>query len=376
MSSDGALVEVEELVKWFKSYGHTVHAVNGISFDVYPGETVALVGESGCGKSTTARCLLRLTEPTEGRILFEGRDITTLSRRGFRPLRRRIQMVFQDPNGSLNPSLTVRQTLREPLKLHGIANGKSLEPRLHELMRLVQLDPALLNRRRDQLSGGQKQRVVIARAIATQPAFVVLDEPTSSLDMSLRLALLELLADLQRRLGMTYLFITHDFSTVRHLADRVVVMYLGKIMESGRVEDVLDRPMHPYTKALIAAIPLPEPGARRRAQHLEGETPSLARTISGCPFQERCPHVMPECREGEIPFFEVERSRVACLLYRDGLVAPPAAAPRAAEPGCWSTSRSPCRRTASSRGDLRSSSARSPSSPMRAESTRSGSRIT
>jgi oligopeptide/dipeptide ABC transporter ATP-binding protein len=335
MTSDGALVRVDGLVKWFKTAGHTVHAVNGISFEVHPGETVALVGESGCGKSTTARCLLRLTQPTAGRILFEGRDVTALSRRGFRPLRRRIQMVFQDPNASLNPSLTVRKTLSEPLKLHGMANGKSLEPRLHELMRLVQLDPALLNRRRDQLSGGQKQRVVIARAIATEPSFVVLDEPTSSLDMSLRLALLELLADLQRRLGMTYLFITHDFSTVRHVADRVVVMYLGKIMESGRVEDVLDRPLHPYTQALIAAIPLPEPVAQRRRHHLEGETPRLAGTIAGCPFQERCPYVMPECRQGEIPFFEVERSRVSCLLYRDGLDARTASvrAPRAPESG-------------------------------------------
>jgi oligopeptide transport system ATP-binding protein len=335
MTSDGALVQVDELVKWFKSHGHIVHAVNGISFEVHPGETVALVGESGCGKTTTARCLLRLTQPTAGRILFEGRDVTALSRRGFRQLRRHIQMVFQDPNASLNPSLTVRRTLSEPLKLHGMANGGSLEPRLHELMRLVQLDPALLNRRRDQLSGGQKQRVVIARAIATEPTFVVLDEPTSSLDMSLRLALLELLADLQQRLGMTYLFITHDFSTVRHVADRVVVMYLGKIMESGRVEDVLDRPLHPYTQALIAAIPLPEPVTERRRHHLEGETPSLAATLVGCPFQERCPYVMPECRQGEIPFFEVERSRVACLLYRDGLEAPAASVrpPRAPESG-------------------------------------------
>jgi oligopeptide/dipeptide ABC transporter ATP-binding protein len=290
-----------------------------MSFEIYQGETVALVGESGCGKSTTARCLLRLTDPTSGRIMFDGRDVTALSRRQFRPLRRHIQMVFQDPNGSLNPSLTVRKTLREPLELHRIASGTELETRLHELMRLVQLDPVLLTRRRDQLSGGQKQRVVIARAIATHPSFVVLDEPTSSLDMSVRLALLELLAELQKRLGMTYLFITHDFSTVRHLADRVIVMYLGRVMESGPVDDVLDEPLHPYTQALIAAIPLPEPKGRRRRSHLGGETPSLTREIVGCPFQDRCPHVMDDCRAGPIPFFQVGAKKVACLLYRDSV---------------------------------------------------------
>lgn len=320
--ADGsALLQVANLTKWFRSRGTTVHAVNGASFEVFPGETVALVGESGCGKSTTARCIVRLTEPNAGRILYEGRDITALSKGAFRPLRRHIQMVFQDPSASLNPSMTMRQTLRDPLKLHGIANGKDVEAQLHDLMRLVQLEPALLNRRPDQLSVGQKQRVGIARAIATHPSFVVLDEPTSSLDMSLRITLLELLADLQRRLGMTYLFITHDFSTVRHLANRVVVMYLGKVMESGPVEDVLDDPKHPYTQALIAAIPVPEPRTRRPHATLRGETPSALRPIVGCPFQDRCPHVMPECRAGEIPFFQVGRRRVACLLFREREVA-------------------------------------------------------
>ncbi len=311
------LLRVVDLAKTFRSHGTAVHAVNGVSFDVFPGETVALVGESGCGKSTTARCIVRLTEPSSGRIVYDGREITALSKGAFHSLRRDIQMVFQDPSASLNPSMSIRQTLREPLKLHGLANGKETEGRLQELMRLVQLEPALLNRRPDQLSGGQKQRVGIARAIATNPAFVVLDEPTSSLDMSLRISLLELLAELQERLGMTYLFITHDFSTVRHLADRIVVMYLGKVMETGPVEDVLDDPQHPYTRALIAAIPVPEPRARRARATLSGETPSALRPIVGCPFQDRCPHVMPECREGEIPFFEVGRRRVACLLYRD-----------------------------------------------------------
>lgn len=317
MNGEAPLVQVESLSKSFTSHGTTVRAVNGVSFQVFPRQTVALVGESGCGKSTTARCLLRLTDPTSGRIVFQGREITALSKRAFRPLRRHIQMVFQDPHGSLNPSLTVRETLREPLKLHRIAEGKDVEPRLHELMRLVQLDPALLNRRREQLSGGQKQRVVIARAIATRPSFVVLDEPTSSLDMSLRLTLLELLAELQERLGMTYLFITHDFSTVRHIADRVIVMYLGKVMEEGPADDVLGEPKHPYTQALISAIPVPEPRRKRERIELRGETPSATRVLVGCPFQDRCPHVMPECREGEIPFFQVGRQAVACLLHQD-----------------------------------------------------------
>jgi peptide/nickel transport system ATP-binding protein len=308
------LLEVVGLEKRFRSHGQVVHAVNGVSFEVCEGETVALVGESGCGKSTTARCILRLTDPTAGRILYDGADITALSRRAFRPLRREIQMVFQDPGASLNPSMTIRQTLREPLRLHGLAERKEVEARLHEAMRLVQLEPALLNRRPEQLSGGQKQRVGIARAIATNPSLVFLDEPTSSLDMSLRIALLELLDDLQRRLRMTYLFITHDFSTVRHIADRVVVMYLGKVMESGPVDQLLDDPKHPYTQALIAAIPVPEPRARKRVK-LRGETPSTLSLIAGCPFQDRCPHVLEECREGEIPLVELGRRKVACLLY-------------------------------------------------------------
>jgi oligopeptide/dipeptide ABC transporter ATP-binding protein len=308
------LLEVVDLEKRFRAHGQVVHAVNGVSFSVFPGETVALVGESGCGKSTTARCIVRLTDPTEGRILYRGRDVSSISRRAFRSLRPEIQMVFQDPGASLNPSMTIRQTLREPFRLHNGARRNDLEAHVQQSMRLVQLEPALLNRRPDQLSGGQKQRVGIARAIASNPSFVVLDEPTSSLDMSLRLSLLQLLKDLQRRLGMTYLFITHDFSAVRHVADRVVVMYLGKVMESGLVDDVLDDPKHPYTQVLIAAIPVPETRTRPRAK-LRGETPSALRPIVGCPFQERCPHVMEECRQGEIPFFDVGSRKVACLRY-------------------------------------------------------------
>jgi oligopeptide/dipeptide ABC transporter ATP-binding protein len=324
-AEEGPLLEVIDLEKRFRSHGQVVHAVNGVSFGAFAGETVALVGESGCGKSTTARCIVRLTDPSAGQILYRSRDVSAISRRRFRALRPEIQMVFQDPNASLNPSMTIRQTLREPFRLHDGARRNELEAQVQELMRLVQLEPALLSRRPDQLSGGQKQRVGIARAIASNPALVVLDEPTSSLDMSLRLSLLELLEDLQRRLGMTYLFITHDFSTVRHVADRVVVMYLGKVMESGPVDELLDNPKHPYTQALIAAIPVPEPRTRPRAK-LHGETPSALRPIVGCPFQDRCRHVMEECRQGEIPFFDVGGRKVACLLYAGDKPAPPSPA--------------------------------------------------
>jgi oligopeptide/dipeptide ABC transporter ATP-binding protein len=316
MTGSTPLLRVEGLRKFFHSHGDTVRAVDGVSFDVDAGQTLALVGESGCGKSTTARCLVRLEDPSEGRILFGDQEITAVAPRRFRPLRRKIQMVFQDPHASLNPSMTVKRMLAEPLKLHGIAGREDMEQQLAELLALVRLGPELLGRRADQLSGGQKQRVGIARAIATRPELVVLDEPTSALDMSLRLTLLDLLSELQRELRMTYVFITHDLSTVRQIGDRVVVMYRGKVMESGPVEDVLDSPQHPYTQALIAAIPVPEPGRRRRPPPVKGEAAPASRTVEGCPFQDRCPHVMPECRAGEIPFFAAGRSQSACMLHR------------------------------------------------------------
>jgi ABC-type glutathione transport system ATPase component len=261
--TDEPILRVEDLHKEFHSHGTVVRAVDGVSFDLRAGETLALVGESGSGKSTTARCVVRLTDPTSGLIRFREHDLATLSRRRLRGLRRDIQMVFQDPHASLNPSMSVRQTLREPLKLHG-GEGAVTEERLRALMERVHLDPKLLSRRPDQLSGGQKQRVGIARAVATEPAFVVLDEPTSALDMSLRVSLLALLAELQRDLGMAYLFITHDLSTVRQLADRMLVMHRGKVVEAGTVDNVLDHPSEDYTKALIAAIPVPDPSRRKR----------------------------------------------------------------------------------------------------------------
>jgi oligopeptide/dipeptide ABC transporter ATP-binding protein len=312
-----ALVEVKGLVKSFTSHGAPVRAVDGVSFSVAKGETLALVGESGCGKSTIARCLVRLIEPDRGQISFRDRDLLAVAPRELRGLRREIQMVFQDPNLSLNPSFTIRRTLSEPLRRHRVVEPAELDEAVHDLMTRVRLDARLLDRIPRELSGGQKQRVGIARAIATRPSFVVLDEPTSALDMSLRAALLDLLAELQEALGMAYLFITHDFSTVRQIADRVLVMYRGKVMEADGAAGVLDDPLHPYTRALISAIPVPEPRRRHRRPALRDELPAAAQPTQGCPFQDRCPNVWDACRDGDIPFFESRGRQVACLLYRD-----------------------------------------------------------
>jgi peptide/nickel transport system ATP-binding protein/oligopeptide transport system ATP-binding protein len=317
VTPEAPLLEVRDLVKWFTSHGAPVRAVDGVSFSVARGETVALVGESGCGKSTIARCLVRLLEPDRGAIAFRGADLPPMGSPELRRMRRDVQMVFQDPDLSLNRSFTIRKTLREPLQLHRIAEGPELDEALHDLMRRVRLDPKLLDRRPGELSGGQKQRVGIARAIATKPSFVVLDEPTSALDMSLRASLLDLLAELQEQLAMAYLFITHDFSTVRQIADRVLVMYRGKVVETDGAERVLDDPLHPYTQALISAIPVPEPRRRHRRPALREDAPEDGQTHDGCPFQDRCPHVMDACRSGEIPFFARRGRDVACLLYRD-----------------------------------------------------------
>lgn len=291
----GPLLQVKELVKEFHEGGAVIRAVNDVSLEIYPGETVGLVGESGCGKTTTARCILRLTEPTAGHIYFDGADLTQFSSGEMRAQRRHLQMVFQDPNTSLNPRFTVRRTLAEPLQLHGLANGKRLEEQLRETMVRVNLDPGYLDRYPHQLSGGQKQRVGVARAIITEPQFVALDEPTSSLDMSIRIHIIGLLKRLQEELGMTYLFISHDLSAVRNLCNRVLVMYLGRIVEAGPVGKIFDNPLHHYTQALLSAIPIPDPRVRRRRILLTGEPPSLLDLPQGCVFHERCPDAEPLC---------------------------------------------------------------------------------
>jgi len=289
------VIRIENLQKAFHEGRALIWAVNGVSLDIYPGEAVGLVGESGCGKTTTARCLLRLLEPTKGRVLFQGTDLTALKSRQMRTQRRHLQMVFQDPNSSLNPRFSIRRTLAEPLHLHGLGSGKTAQARLEETMTRVNLEPQMLGRYPHQLSGGQKQRVGIARAIITEPRFVALDEPTSSLDMSIRIQVLSLLQRLQQQLGMAYLFISHDLSAVRFLCSRIFVMYLGRVIEAGPADEIFDHPTHPYTQALLSAIPIPDPKTRRTRILLEGEPPSLFNLPKGCGFYDRCRNRKPSC---------------------------------------------------------------------------------
>jgi oligopeptide transport system ATP-binding protein len=300
-ASGEPVVRVEALRKHFRlSRTSTVHAVNGVDFNLLPREAVGLVGESGCGKSTTARCIVRLEEVTQGRIYLQGQEITALSQRRFRPMRRSIQMVFQDPMLSLNPRLTVRQTLTEPLLVHHIGSGRrQREERVREVVDLVNLEQKFLDRTPRQLSGGQRQRVGIGRALITNPQVVVLDEPTSSLDMSVRIHIIELLRRLQEQMGITYLFISHDLSTVRYLCQRVLVMYLGRVVEMGPTAEIFDRPLHYYTQALLSAIPIPDPKTRRQRIVLTGEPPSLTRLPPGCGFSDRCPYGSPSCQDEE-----------------------------------------------------------------------------
>jgi oligopeptide transport system ATP-binding protein len=310
----GPLLRVDNLYKHYREGRHVIHAVNGVSFEVFPGEAVGLVGESGCGKTTTARCILRLEEPTGGRILFNGQDLAALSMKQVRSFRRDFQMVFQDPNESLNPRFKVRRTLREPLYLHGLYRDAN---QLDDIVERVNLEHEHLSRYPHQLSGGQKQRVGVARAVVTNPPFVVLDEPTSSLDMSLRIHMIALLRRLQREMNMAYLFISHDLSTVRHLCDRVLVMYLGRIVEMGRTEDVFDHPRHVYTQALLSAIPIPDPTVKRQRFLLEGETPSVRYIKPGCGLQDRCPFVLDECRV-PVPFYDLGSGhQAACRLAKE-----------------------------------------------------------
>lgn len=310
------IIKVEDLVKTFKEGRALIWAVNGVSLEIYPGEAVGLVGESGCGKSTTARCLLRLLEPSKGRIIFRGIDLTRLNSEQLRKERRYLQMVFQDPHTSLNPRFSVRRTLVEPLHLHGLAEGKELEEKLRETLIRVNLEPQMLDRYPHQLSGGQKQRVGIARAIITEPRFVALDEPTSSLDMSIRIQVLSILQRLQHELGMAYMFISHDLSAVRFLCSRVFVMYLGRVIESGPAEDIFDRPGHPYTQALLSAIPIPDPKTKRARILLEGEPPSLFSLPKGCSFYDRCKYRKPICKsERPAPTDVGGGHSIACFLW-------------------------------------------------------------
>jgi oligopeptide/dipeptide ABC transporter ATP-binding protein len=292
------LLQVENLVKHFAVKGGVVRAVDDVSFEVHRGETVGLVGESGCGKTTTGRCILQLERPTSGRILFEGQDLAALDERSLRALRRRVQVIFQDPYSSLNPRMTVGQILAEPLKVHGIVPDKAARAaRVNELLAQVGLLPQHARRYPHQLSGGQRQRVGTARALAMEPSLIVCDEPVSALDVSIQAQIINLLEDLQRRLGLTYLFIAHDLSVVRHISDRVVVMYLGRIVEVADRKSLYEAPVHPYTRALLSAVPIPDPRleAQRERTVLRGEVPSALKPPSGCVFHPRCPLAEARC---------------------------------------------------------------------------------
>jgi oligopeptide/dipeptide ABC transporter ATP-binding protein len=291
-----------------------VRAVDGVSLRVGAGETLGLVGESGCGKSTLARCVLRLIEPTRGRVLLDEEDLTALPEEALRRRRRDIQMVFQDPTASLNPRLSVAATVDEPLALHTPLAGAARRERVDEVLEEVGLGAGLRARYPHQLSGGQRQRVNIARAIATHPRLVVLDEPTSALDVSLRARVILLLAELKRRMGMTYLFISHDLSTVRYLCDRVAVMYLGVLVEEAPAAELFDHPAHPYTRALLSCIPVPDPDVAPERLRLSGEVPSPIDMPGGCRLRGRCPLAQPVCAE-PVPLREIAPGHtVACHL--------------------------------------------------------------
>ena len=300
------ILQVRNLVKHFQIGGGLfgggagiVKAVDGVSFEIHRGETLGLVGESGCGKTTTGRCILRLEPPTSGEVVFEGRDMSKLSDTEMRGLRRRIQVIFQDPYSSLNPRMTVGQIISEPLGVHGIVPDRAARAaRVQDLLRHAGLLPAMARRYPHELSGGQRQRVGIARALAMEPSLIICDEPVSALDVSIQAQIINLLEELQAEFGLTYLFVAHDLSVVRHISDRVAVMYLGKIVEITDRKSLYENPQHPYTKALLSAVPIPDPVVEARREHvvLGGEVPSPLSPPSGCVFHPRCPIAVAECR--------------------------------------------------------------------------------
>ncbi len=297
----------------------TVHAVDGVSFTLDRGETLGLVGESGCGKSTTGLAVLRMLEPTSGRIEFEGQDITHYSKAQMRPLRQRLQMVYQDPFGSLNPRMKVSDIIGEPLVVHGKADDKAAyKDRIAELMRTVGLLPDMADRYPHEFSGGQRQRIGIARALALEPSLIICDEPVSALDVSIQAQVVNVLQELQERMGLAYLFIAHDLAVVRYLSHRVAVMYLGRIVEIARRDDLYREPLHPYTQALLSAVPVADPAVEKTRARIvvQGEVPSALRPPPGCRFHTRCPHTMPQCRTDDPPLLDLGGGRaVACHLH-------------------------------------------------------------
>jgi oligopeptide transport system ATP-binding protein len=321
--NDGALISSRDLVKHFpltrgvlfsREIGQ-VHAVDGVSLDVAEGETVGLVGETGSGKSTVARLIARLLEPTSGQVLYQNEDITRWSRRRLRPLRREVQMIFQDPYSSLNPRRSVGAIIGEPLRLHGIGTKSDRRHRVDEVMRRVGLNPEHYNRYPHEFSGGQRQRIGIARALATTPKLIVADEPVSALDVSIQAQILNLLEDLQTDFGLTYLFIAHDLSVVRHVSDRVAVMYLGKIVELSPADELYVRPIHPYTEALLSAVPKPAANGGRERIVLRGDVPSAVAPPPACRFHTRCLYATEICRTVEPPLVDYGGGHLAACHH-------------------------------------------------------------
>ena len=320
---DQVLVQVRDLKKYFpirrgvlrRTVGH-VQAVDGVSFDIYKGETLGLVGESGCGKSTAGRSILQLEVPTAGSVQFGERELTSMSKNDLRRARRHMQMIFQDPYASLNPRMTVGNIISEPLIIHGLGDSAARKERVQDLLRVVGLNPYFVNRYPHEFSGGQRQRIGVARALATNPSFIVADEPISALDVSIQAQVVNMLDDLKQELGLTYLFIAHDLSMVRYISDRVAVMYLGRIVELSTRDEVYDHPLHPYTQALLSAIPVPDPDkeAKRQRIILEGDVPSPVNPPSGCRFHPRCAYATDVCSQIDPEFRDLGTAAVPHMV--------------------------------------------------------------
>ena len=321
----GNLLEVRNLKKYYSVKSgflnkdrRSVKAVDGINLSVKQGEILGIVGESGCGKSTLGRSILRLIEPTSGEVIFEGTNICGLKKEEMRLKRREMQIVFQDPGASLNPRLTVGEIIGEPLEVFHICEGKEKEERIYKLMDLVGINRAYINRFPHEFSGGQRQRLGIARALAVNPKLIICDEPVSALDVSIRAQVLNLIKELKDKLNLTYIFISHDLSVVHHICDRVAVMYLGRVVEIADKKQIYENPVHPYTKALLSAIPIPDPEVKRERIILQGDVPNPADPPSGCHFHKRCPYAKKECSETVPPFVTVEPGhQVLCWLAEE-----------------------------------------------------------
>lgn len=318
------ILELKDLKVYFQVGGgflqkkDTVKAVDGISLSIYPGETFGLVGESGCGKSTTGRAIVKINTPTEGQIIFDGKDITTIKGNELKQFKQDVQMIFQDPYASLNPRMTVGEIIKEPMDIHKVFNTEEeKEARVRELLELVGLKPDHIRRYPHEFSGGQRQRIGIARTLALNPKFVVCDEPISALDVSIQAQVINLLEKIQAEMGISYLFIAHDLSMVKHISDRIGVMYLGNLVEVGDSDSLYSNPLHPYTQALLSSVPIPDPKTARGRERivLQGELPSPINPPSGCVFRTRCPKVMEKCANCKPELKQVGDRLVACFLY-------------------------------------------------------------